>query len=472
MRGGERMLLTLEERLERSARSQAASPETAARLVERFSGLPPWQLFFGKPDVDAMYGLTGEFWEHPDVDMDSYHGFSHSFRLAAEQDNAPFRLPLLGLSPLGVSRLEQPPLELPRLEQPRLEQPRLEQSPLEQPPLKQPRLERLPLGVPRLEQHPLELPRLEQPLLGKPPLGLSPQGLPSQGQPSPESPNPYKPVWGVRVNNALILLGLMLLDHTKGRLKPKGFYYCTRMTLGQYLDALAGVGLWTDGSPGLAQGFQVWRDMLLADYGAASPLGETLADILRRYMAAWQEFDHLDHILRCIGALSCYLEQEEAGRTLPGEETDRVRRFREALCQYGSDLEGWELVEQDKRYLDPKGYYFTLACEYPEDLPNPCDRNAAPGSLRSQIFLSERDYSPETLRRLAAGSPSPNLRTLLERYICEERLASAMREVNTAVADIYVLFVEPYLRIGGAGAEPPQNLPTAAAAGRTVFPPE
>lgn len=410
------MLLTLEERLERSARSQAASPETAARLVERFSRLPPWQLFFGKPDVDAMYGLTGEFWEHPDVDMDSYHGFSHSFRLAAEQDNAPFRLPLL-LSPLGV-------------------------------------------------------PRLAQPLLGKPPLGLSPQGLPSQGLPSPESPNPYKPVWGVRVNNALILLGLMLLDHTKGRLKPKGFYHCTRMTLGQYLDALAGLGLGRDGSPGLAQGFQVWRDMLLADYGAASPLGETLAGILRRYMAAWQEFDHLDHILRCIGALSCCLEQEEAGRTLPGEETDRVRRFREALCQYGSDLEGWEPVKQDKRYLDPKGYYFTLACEYPEDLPDPGDRNVAPGSLRSQIFLSERDYSPETLRRLAAGSPSPDLRTLLERYVCVERLASAMREVNTAVAGIFVLFVEPYLRIGGAGAEPPQNLPTAAAAKQTIFRPK
>ena len=421
MRGGERMLLTLEERLERSARSQAASPETAARLVERFSGLPPWQLFFGKPDVDAMYGLTGEFWEHPDVDMDSYHGFSHSFRLAAKQDNAPFRLPRLGVSPLGVPRLEQPPLK----------QSRLEPSPLKQPPL-----------------------------------GLSP------GLPSPESPNPYKPVWGVRVNNALILLGLMLLDHTKGSLKPKGFYHCTRMTLGQYLDALAGLGLWTDGSPGLAQGFQGWRDMLLADYGAASPLGETLAGILRRYMAAWQEFDHLDHILRCIGALSCCLEQEEAGRTLPGEETDRVRRFREALCQCGSDLEGREPVEQDKRYLDPKGYYFTLACEYPENLPDPGDRNVAPGSLRSQIFLSERDYSPETLRGLAAGSPSPDLRTLLERYICEERLASAMREVNTAVADIYVLFVEPYLRIGGAGAEPPQNLPTAAAAGRTAFPPE
>ena len=122
-------------------------------------------------------------------------------------------------------------------------------------------------------------------------------------------------------------------------------------------------------------------------------------------MAAWQEFDHLDYILRCIGALSCCLEQEEAGRTLPGEETDRVRRFRDALCQGGSAREGREPVEQDKRYLDPTGYYFTLACEYPENLPDPGDRNVAPGSLRSQIFPSERDYSPETLRGLAAGRP-------------------------------------------------------------------
>ena len=93
MNNEDRILLTMEERLERSARSLAASPEAAAKLVERFSRLPAFQVFFGKPDVDAMYGLTGEFWEHPDVDMDSYHGFSHSFRLAAKQDNAPFRLP-------------------------------------------------------------------------------------------------------------------------------------------------------------------------------------------------------------------------------------------------------------------------------------------------------------------------------------------------------------------------------------------
>lgn len=369
MKGGERTLLTLEERLERSSRSQAASPEAAARLVERFSGLPASQLFFGKADVDAMYGLTGEFWEHPAVDIGSYQGFSHSFRLAAEQEKSPFQLPRPGL-----------------------------------------------------------------PSLGMPPAGC---------------PNPYGPIWGVRANNALVLLGLMLLDHAKGRLRPKGFYHCMRMTLGQYLDALADLGLWTDGNPGLAEEFRGWRDMLLKDYGGASPLGEALAGILRRYMAAWQEFDHLDHILRCIGALSCYLEQEEAGRTLPPEEEGRIRRFREALCRYGSDLEGWELVEMDKRYLDPRGYYFTLACEYPEDLPDPGGRDVAPGALRSQIFLSERDYSPETLRGLAAAAPSPDLRVLLERYVCEERLASAMKEVNTAVAGMYVLFVEPYLRMGG-----------------------
>ena len=382
-------LMTLEERLKYAAESRASSPEAAVRMVRKFSEIPAGYFFCGQEDLAAMNELTGKFWEHPSVDVDTYHGFCQTFRLAIIYDTA--------------RRMQQQPETMLSLE---------------------------------------------------------------------DSSNPYQPIWDAGTVNAVILLGLMLLDHAKDRGKNKDIYHCMRMTLGQYLDALAGLGLWTDGSPGLAQGFQGWRDMLLADYGAASPLGETLAGILRRYMAAWQEFDHLDYILRCIGTLSCCLEQEEAGRTLPGEETDRVRRFRETLCEYGSDLEGREPVEQDKRYLDPKGYYFTLACEYPENLPDPGDRNVAPGSLRSQIFLSERDYSPETLRGLAAGSPSPDLRTLLERYVCEERLASAMREVNTAVAGIYVLFVEPYLRIGGAGAEPPQNLPTAAAAGRMVFPPE
>lgn len=113
-------------------------------------------------------------------------------------------------------------------------------------------------------------------------------------------------------------------------------------------------------------------------------------------------------------------------------------------------------MEQDKRYLDPKGYYFALACEYPEDLPDP-GGNVPPGALRSQIFLSERDYSPEALRGLAAGSPSLDLRSLLERYVCEERLASAMREINTAVAGMYVLFVEPYLRMGSVDGRHPDS---------------
>ena len=98
MRGGERMLLTLEERLERSARSQAASPEAAAKLVERFSRLPAFQVFFGKPDVDAMYGLTGEFWDYPAVDMGSYYGFTHTFRLAVEHDNNFFQQASLGMA--------------------------------------------------------------------------------------------------------------------------------------------------------------------------------------------------------------------------------------------------------------------------------------------------------------------------------------------------------------------------------------
>ena len=56
MRDEDRILLTMEERLKRSAGSLAASPKAAVKLVERFSRLPAFQVFFGKPDVDAMYG--------------------------------------------------------------------------------------------------------------------------------------------------------------------------------------------------------------------------------------------------------------------------------------------------------------------------------------------------------------------------------------------------------------------------------
>ena len=96
MNNEDRILLTMEERLERSARSLAASPEAAAKLVERFSRLPAFQVFFGKPDVDAMYGLTGEFWDYPAVDMGSYYGFTQTFRLAVERDNNFFQLASLG----------------------------------------------------------------------------------------------------------------------------------------------------------------------------------------------------------------------------------------------------------------------------------------------------------------------------------------------------------------------------------------
>ena len=232
-------------------------------------------------------------------------------------------------------------------------------------------------------------------------------------------------------------------------MRYRNIYHCTRMSLKQYLDALVDLSFQEDGTldEDRAEFFRIWRETFLKDNDGAWSLKEALAQILRRYIAAWQEFDHLDHILRCMGALSCYLEQE-AGRTLPQEEEDSVRRFREALCRYGSDLEGWELVEQDKRYLDPRGYYFSLAYEYLEDVPDPSSGNVAPGTLCSQIFLSERDYSPEALRNLAGKSPSQDLRELLEMNISEERLACAMREINIAVMNVYMLFVEPYLRMG------------------------
>ena len=364
MRNMERTILPLDERLKMAAKSQASSPEAAAKLVQQLYGIHTACLFCGCANCDIMEGLTGEFWECLENNLLHYGGFCHSFRLAIEHDNDFFAAISSGAS-------------------------------------------------------------LEEVF------------------------NPYRPAWGVRANNALVLLGLLLLDHAKGGMKYRNIYYCTRMTLKQYLDALVDLSFQEDGTQDedRAESFWIWRESFLKDKDGAWSLKKALADILRRYIAAWQEFNHLDHILRCMGALSCYLEQEETGRTLPKED-ERIRRFREALCRYGTDLEGWELVETDKRYLDPCGYYFSLACEYPEDVPDPGSKDVAPGTLRSQIFLSERDYSPKVLRKLAEKLPFQDLRELLEKSISEKQLASAMRKINIAVTDLYMLFVEPYLRMG------------------------
>lgn len=364
MKNGERTVLPLEKRLEMTANSQAASPEAAAKLVQRLFGVRTTDFFCENTNMNIMQELTGEFWDCLENELLHYGGFCHSFRLAIEHDND-F---LAAISSEAAAE---------------------------------------------------------------------------------EDCGRYRPVWGFRANNALVLLGLILLDHAKGQMRCRNIYHCMRMTLKQYLDALVDLSFQEDGETDWdrAESFWIWRESYLKNNDGGWPLKEALANILRRYIAAWQEFDHLDHILRCMGALSCYLEQEEAGRTLPQEAERRIRRFREALCQYGSDLEGWELVEQEKRYLDPYGYYFSLACEYPEDVPDPGSRNVAPGTLRSQIFLSERDYSPEALRKLAEKSPSQDLRELLEQSISKERLARAMREINIAVTDLYLLFVTPYLQM-------------------------
>ena len=366
MRNIERTILPLEERLKMAAKSQASSPEAAAKLVKQLYGIHTAYLFCESANKDIMEGLTGEFWECLGSKLLYYGGFCYSFRLAIEHDNDFFTV--ISCDDASAEKVF----------------------------------------------------------------------------------DPYRPVWGIRANNALVLLGLLLLDHAKGGMKDRNIYYCTRMTLKQYLDALVDLSFQKDGTQDeyRAEIFRSWRESFLKDKDGAWTLKEAVADILRRYIAAWKEFDHLDHILRCMSALSCYLEQEEAGRTLPQEEEENIRRFREALCRYGTDLEGWDLVEADKRYLDPRGYYFSLAYEYPEDVPDPDSRDTAPGTLRSQIFLSERDYSPKALRKLAEKSPSQDLRQLLEKSISEERLTRAMQEINIAVTDLYILFVDPYLWMG------------------------
>lgn len=377
MRDRDRILLTLEERLALAKNSQVTSPETAAKLIQRFSAIPAGEIFCGNADIDILHELTGAFWNFPSVDQESYQGFCHSFQLAMNHDNDFFNAFLTAGCAENTS------------------------------------------------------------------------GSALQGMLPEDDRDPYLPAWGLRINNAMVLLGLMLLDCTRSRMCHKDISFCMQMTLRQYLDALVDLSFQKNGEPDEFRviQFQFWKETLLKDYDGSKSLKETLAGILNRYIAAWQEFDHLDHIIRCMGALSCYLEQEDTWKVLPQAEKDSIRHFRKALLQYSPELEGRELVEPDNRYLDPAGYYLTLALEYPEDIPDPGSIYLTPGTLRSRLFLSGRDYHPEVLQKLAAKAPFEELRALLEKNISKERLTGAMHEINIAVTDLFILLVDPYLKM-------------------------
>lgn len=341
----EKKFLALEERMALAEKSQAVSSEAAVSQVQRFAGIHAGDIFCGNDDVMAMNELTGEFWDHPSVDINTYHGFCESFFLAKNHDN--------------------------------------------------------PLCVP------------------------------SSMDASEELFMPAKPVWGIRMNNATVLLGLTLLDHAKGRMKSRDVYHCMRMTLEQYQDALMDLMLQRGErrnpftmTPDFFQ--EIWK-MCLKGYDVSKPLADVLADFLRQYIAGWKEFDRLEHILRCMEALSCYLEQEGAGEVLPQAEADR-------------------------RQQDPYGYYFALACAYPDDVPDPGSEGLAKGTVRSRVFLPERDYSQEALLALAEKAPSQEFRGLLEKNISGERLGNAMGKLNSAVILLYMLWVEPYLSIWKDGS--------------------
>ena len=126
------------------------------------------------------------------------------------------------------------------------------------------------------------------------------------GGPPAELDHPYRPAWGARADNALVLLGLMLLDHARGRKKNKDIYHCTRMTLEQYLDALEELSIRRGKTPDQewAMSFRAWKESALLRYDGSIPLGDVLAHVIKRYIDAWQNLDYIDHILRFPGGAS------------------------------------------------------------------------------------------------------------------------------------------------------------------------
>ena len=369
MSDNKRTRLTLDERLTLAAQSRASSPEAAAALVRKFSELPAAYVFCGSSDVEIMNELTGEFWEDPRVDIDSYRGFCPSFPAVMEHDNVSIQPDHIDLS---------------------------------------------------------------------------------------------RPVYGTRVNNALVLLGEMLLDQAMGRRKHKEVYHCLRMTLGQYLDVLAGPDFRRKESE--AEWFAAWRNIMLKENSADMPLAQALAGVLRRYMAGWTAFGRLDHVLRCLAGLA--LHQEQAGTRYdisPCPDSDAAEgdmslmldvsqtedaaaawNFRMLLRRCGIGRDPNELPQADQDCPNPRDCFLNLARDYAPNLPDPGSEMEAK-TLRGQIFLPNWQYGPAVLRKQAEQSPFPEFEALLEECLDRDRLAGAMREINKAAIDLFMLWVEPYL---------------------------
>ena len=81
--------LTMEERIARAARSQAASPEAAVRLVQQLAQLHTVHIFHGCDDLTLMYELIGPYMEQMDDDLLHYSGFCRSIYLALADNKPP-----------------------------------------------------------------------------------------------------------------------------------------------------------------------------------------------------------------------------------------------------------------------------------------------------------------------------------------------------------------------------------------------
>lgn len=347
-------IMTLEERLELAARSQAVSPEAAAGLVKKLAGMETSLVLGRRSELELLDGIMGEFLNRLDDELLHYSGFCRGFQLAIDDHAAQRSL----------------------------------------------------------------------------------MNFDSR----------FQPLMGTRVNNGVVLLGLIMLDHARGRDRYKDVYHCTRMTLGQYLDALP--SLFRPGNEAADQEFLNWRSLFLKSADPSVPLGDALADILRQYIAGWQVLSSVDHVLNCMWDLMIYLQDEETAKL------DRSLReaMRRSIAELG--VENVEVVEEEERehYPDPYGHFLELAQSFPAEVPDPGAEGLAFGAVREQLFLSQGEYSPQRLEALSEDAPCREFQDLLDKFMNPELLGRAMSMVNMAVSNLLMLLVAPYLRMDGDGS--------------------
>lgn len=316
---------------------------------------------------------------------------------------------------------------------------------------------------------------------------------------------PYETELGNSISDTVFSLALTLAT-IPGRFKDKKtkprIFYDTRMTLGDYLDALIDLTVGEDGSVNAARAerYRRLKEEFSGSPLISKPFCKAVGEMLEQYCEPRAELDRASHIINCSSYVRCreqeremqeeYLDNEyfysdseddfapqESAPEVNTVETDETAVdeipdaenitpasfvneggwFDEEYCSNADIYEGADRDEINRLFaiknevdFDPFGYYLSMAEELPKDKMLDFENSEYHlGAWADALLLLHEDFSPEAQKAAADKEELyPQFRELFDRLVTAESVSGAFKELNAVINRLYRLIVEPFAELG------------------------